>query len=119
MKGRREVLLAGAGAAALGAAAVGYGSWRYLGKHYPPTPYDDLLSELGDREAAKMLGSAFLAINPAFSAPYAAKSLRQRIAQRPLSNVISREIASGHLLEVAHWLIPETLAGLCALAAKV
>jgi hypothetical protein len=114
---RRSMLFAGAGAAALGTGGIAYESWRLLVRRYPPTPYDDLLSLLPDREAARRLGSAFLSEHSNFTPRHAAKALRERIAGQPLLTVLDREIGTGGLTEAGHWLVPQTLAGLCALAA--
>jgi len=100
-------------------AAAGYEGWRWLKKRYPPTPYDDLLSQLPDRAAARELGRAFLSQHNNFTLPHAARALRQRLAREPLPAVLVSEIAAGKLVETGHWLLPETLAGLCALAAKI
>jgi hypothetical protein len=116
---RRVIVLAGAGAGVLAAGAIAYESWRLLARHYPPTPYDDLLSLLPDREAARRLGGAFLSEHTNFTAHYAANALRKHIAGRALPDVLDSEIAAGALTEARHWLVPETLAGLCALAATV
>jgi len=115
---RRNVIGAAAGIAVLAAAAAGYEGWRNLAKHYPPTPYDDLLSLLPDREAAKQVGRAFLAANSGFLPAHAAGALRQHIAGRSLSTVLPDEIARGEIIETGHWLLPQTLVGLCALTAK-
>ena len=115
---RRVVI---AGTAVLGAAVlagVGYEASRLLGKHYPPTPYDDLLALLPEREAAKAVGVAFLAEHPNFTAKTAAAALRARIGKQKLDALIEAEITAGALTEAGHWIIPQTLAGLCALAAK-
>ena len=109
------------GVAVLGAAvlaAAGYEASRLIGKHYPPTPYDDLLGQLSDREQAKQVGRAFLTAHPNFSAAGAASALRRHIGKRPLQTVLEGEIAQGQLTEAGHWVMPQTLAGLCALAAK-
>src|SRR3954468_19742384 len=48
-----------AGATAVGA-AVAAGLYRFTDlfvKHYPPTPYDDVLAALADREQAARLGT--------------------------------------------------------------
>ena len=115
----RRVIIAGAGA--LGAAVlagVGYEASRLFGKHYPPTPYDDLLALLPEREAAKAVGAAFLKDHPDFTANAAAGALRKHIGKQPLDAVLQAEIAAGALTEAGHWVMPQTLAGLCALAAK-
>jgi hypothetical protein len=114
---RRTTLAIGAGG--LVAAVGGYEGWRLLRKRYPPTPYDDLLSQLSDREAARELGRAFLSQHGKFTLPHAASALRARIGTKPLPAVLASEIAAGELIEAGHWLVPETLAGLCALAAKI
>ena len=114
---RRNALAVGTGGLVL--AAAGYEGWRLLRKRYPPTPYDDLLSQLPDREAARELGRAFLSQHRKFTLPHAARALRQRLARESLPAVLGSEIAAGKLVETGHWLLPETLAGLCALAAKI
>jgi len=114
---RRNFLVVGTGAGIAIAGAVGYEGWRYFAKRYPPTPYDDLLSYLSDRDAAKQIGRAFLAANRGFTPANAAAALRKRIGARPISNVLHDELAAGDIVEAAHWLLPQTLVGLCALAA--
>jgi hypothetical protein len=105
--------------AVVAAGAIAYGSWRLVGRHYPPTPYDDLLALLPDRESARRLGAAFLAEHTNFTTVNAAKALRRHISGQPLTTVLENEIAAGRLTQAGHWVIPETLAGLCALAATV
>ena len=56
---RRNVLI-GAGGAVVVAGAVFEGR-HLLRKHYKPTPYDDLLALLDDRDAAARTGKAVLA----------------------------------------------------------
>lgn len=115
---RRSVIAFVGSGLAVAAGALGYEAWRVFGKHYPPTPYDDLLGLLSDRAAAKRLGAAFLKVHSDFTPKDAAAALRRRIAHRPLRSVLEDEIIRAELTEVGHWLIPQTLAGLCALAAK-
>jgi hypothetical protein len=115
---RRSVVNAGLGLAAIAAGMLTYEAVHHLGKHYPPTPYDDLLALLPDREAAKAVGVAFLKDHPDFTAKDAAAALRKHIGKQPLDAVLEAEIAAGALTEAGHWEIPQTLAGLCALAAK-
>jgi hypothetical protein len=115
---RRKVIGATAGVVVLAAAGAGYEVWRGFGKRYPPTPYDDLLSLLPDREGARQVGRAFLATNSGFMPAYAATALRQHIGHRSLMAVLNDEISTGQLAEAGHWLLPQTFVGLCALAAK-
>ena len=117
-RSRRSVLLATAGAGVLAAAALGYEAVRLLGARHPPSPYDDLLSLLPDRDAAAQVGLAYLNEHPRFEATAIAQVLRKEIGSRPLASVLQADIARARLVEVEHWLMPETLALLGALAAK-
>lgn len=106
--------------AALAAAgvAVAAGLYRFtdlLVKHYAPTPYDDLLGRLVDREEAAKLGARM-----AGSFDLAAQSARLRavLGQKDLAAAAKADIAAGHLLEVDGWVVPETVALLSALAAR-
>ncbi|MEO8895161.1 MAG: hypothetical protein ABI450_04710, partial [Rhizomicrobium sp.] len=62
---RRGVL---AGLAAVLAMAGG-AAWKFqlFAKHYPPTPYDDLLSQIVDRDPAIVFGQAARKSLPAAS----------------------------------------------------
>ena len=55
---RRRGVLAGLMAAIV--AAAGGAAWKFhlFAKHYPPTPYDDLLNQITDREPAIVFGQA-------------------------------------------------------------
>jgi len=117
MNRRRFIAFVGSGIA-VAAGALGYETWRVFRKHYPPTPYDDLLDLLSDREAAKRVGAAFILEHTDFMAADAAKALRARIAHRSLATVLGEEVRRGELTEAGHWLMPPTLIGLCAIAAK-
>lgn len=116
-RSRRSVLLATAGAGVLAAAALGYEAVRLIARH-PPSPYDDLLSLLPDRDAAAQVGLAYLSEQPHFDSTTAAHLLRKEIGSRPLTAVLQTDIVQDRLTEVGHWLMPQTLAGLCAIAAK-
>ncbi|HEY5084394.1 MAG TPA: hypothetical protein VII48_07735, partial [Rhizomicrobium sp.] len=73
---RRRGLLGGMVAAAL--VAAGGAAWRFhlFGPHYPPTPYDDLLNQIADREPARVFGGAALKTMPDVNAPGLARLLR-------------------------------------------
>ena len=64
---RRRNFLAASGA--LIVAVAGGAAWKHrtTHKHSEPTPYDDLLNRLDDREAAAKCGVAALAALPAFT----------------------------------------------------
>ena len=117
-RSRRSVLLATAGAGVLAAAALGYEAMRLLAPRHPPSPFDDLLSLLPDRDAAAQVGLAYLSEHPHFDSTTAARLLRKEIGSRPLASVLQADIARARLAEVEHWLVPETLALLSAIAAK-
>jgi hypothetical protein len=113
---KRRTLIGGVVAAG---AAVAAGLYRFTDlfvKHYPPTPYDDLLGQLTDREQAAKLGAKAPLTSDAQSQ---AARLRASLQGRDLPTAANADIAAGRLVEVDGWLVPQTLAELCALAAKV
>ena len=105
-------------AGAAGTVALGYGGWRLFGRHYAPTPYDDLLEQLPDRDLAMPIGRAFLATHANFTTTEAAAALRARLHTRDLAAVSMSEIVRGELSVAGGWMMPATLLGLCALAAR-
>ena len=54
---KRRTVIAGVAAAGAAAAAGLYRFTDIFVKHYPPTPYDDLLVQLVDRQQAARLGA--------------------------------------------------------------
>ena len=110
---RRNVLI-GAGGAAVLAGVVVVGT-RALHK---PTPYDDLLALLEDREADARLGDAVLAEKGEIDAAAVAASLREKLKHGSLADIAAKEAVGGRVLEGKGWVLPETVAMLCALAAK-
>lgn len=113
---RRNVIVAGASAAVLAAAAY---ELRYsLRKRYPPSPYDDLLAHLDNRDADAQIGEAVLAKLEKFDPKAAADGLRNRLAHRSLAQAVADDAAKGRMVEANGWVLPQTLALLCALAAK-
>jgi outer membrane scaffolding protein for murein synthesis (MipA/OmpV family) len=110
----RRALLAGLVATG---AAVAAGTYRFTDifvKRYPATPYDDLLTHLGDREQAARLGAA--ARHPSDAVTLASR-LRASVPG-DLEAAVQADIAAGRLTEVQGWLLPQTLVLLSALAAK-
>lgn len=104
--------------AALAAAGVALRELPFvLRHHYRRTPYDDLLSELGDRDSSVTLGRAAYR-NAMGSAGAIASLLRQRLKQGSLRTLSARELSQGHVLVAGGWIIPESLALICALAAR-
>ena len=113
---RRNVLIAGGGAAAV--AGLGAGARLLLRKRYAPSPYDDLLSLLDDRDADAQIGETVLAEVDDFEPQATADDLRARLAKRPLAAALAEDAAQNRLVEASGWVLPETLGLLCALAAK-
>ena len=110
---RRDVL---AGVVAAGA-AVAAGLYRFTDlfvKHYAPTPYDDVLARLIDREQAIKLGAAM----PGRLEPgMLAARLRAGLAPG-LTAAAEADVAAGRMMEVKGWLLPESVALLAALASR-
>lgn len=115
---RRAIIASGAAVVGIVAGAVALRPDRLFRKRYPPTPYDDLLELLPDRALARQIGQAYLKSHANFTPANGARALRLHIAGRPLDTVLSGEISNGQLVEAARWIMPETVVGLCALAAR-
>ncbi len=112
---RRNVLIGG-GVVAAGGLAVG---GRYLlRKRHAPSPYDDLLALLDDRDADAQIGETVLAELDDFDPKLVADDVRTRVEGRPLAQVVTEDAVEGRVVEAGGWIMPETLALLCALAAK-
>ena len=109
---RRAVI---AGLAALLAAAGG-AAWRFrlFGKHYPPTPYDDLLAQIDDREPAIIFGGMARKSLPAA----AELAVQLRHDGRTLSTRAAAEPGEAQIREVAGWIVPDSVALFAALAAQ-
>lgn len=112
---KRRTLIGGMAAASAALAAGLYRFTDLIVKHYPPTPYDDVLAALVDREEAAKFG-AQVRKTPA----PAALAARLRTTLKPgLAGASAADIAAGRLIEVNGWVVPESVALLSALAAKV
>lgn len=112
---RQALYLGGSAVALLGAGLTGR---KLLRKRFAPTPYDDLLALLKDRDAAAQIGETVLVQVPNLVPVELAHTLRQHIAQRPVADVCAADAAQGRILEAAGWVMPQTLGLVCALAAK-
>ena len=117
---KRRIVIGGVAAAAL--AAAGGAAWklRLFRKHYPPTPYDDLLNQIVDRDAAIQLGQA-----KHLGDDMAAQNLTvqdiARILRQPghvLATRAPQDALAGDVVEIDGWIIPTTLRLYSLLAAK-
>lgn len=110
---KRRTVIASVAAAG---AAVTAGLYRFTDlfvKHYPATPYDDVLSRLSDRDPAARLGRA---VRGAPDAPALAARLRALPAD--LTAAAQADIVANRMAEVDGWLVPESVMLLAALAEK-
>ncbi len=106
-------------AVALGLTAVGVTVPRLFGKHYRKSPYDDLLAQLIDRDAAAKVGKAALQGGGIFPDPAdLARELRGRLERRSLADVTASDLDQSNLVEVRGWVLPQTLVLLSVLAAE-
>jgi hypothetical protein len=98
-------------------AAAGSAAWKFhlFAKRYPPTPYDDLLSQISDREPAIVFGRAAAKSLPGIS--LLAAQLRRD--GRTLAARAAAEPAEARVTEVAGWVVPQSIALYAALAAQV
>lgn len=121
---KRRSIITGAAAAGTAVAAGLYRFTDLFVKHYPPTPYDDLLTLVVDREQAAKLGHTLVADlphggYPGLSSDNIAKELRQRLAGRNLRDVVLADVAAGKTVERNGWVLPLSVALLSTLAYRV
>lgn len=114
----RRPLLAAIGAAVLIAAGGTVYETTGLFRPHASGPYADLLSEIGDRQSAAILGRAVLAQTPRFDAGKVAQDLGRLIDGRPLTAVLTTQAATGAVTELGGWVLPSALLTLSALAAS-
>jgi len=112
---RRNVVIGAGGVAVV--AAAGVGGHYLLHKRYAPSPYDDLLALLDNRDGDAQLGEAVLPTFDDFDAKKVAQDVRGRLAHSTLADVSVADARDGRVLEAKGWVIPQTLGLLCALAA--
>jgi hypothetical protein len=113
---KRRGFIAGVVAAGV---AVTTGLYRFTDlfvKHYAPTPYDDVLAALVDREQAARFG---LFVPATMDAKNLAGKLRAIFKSGGLTTAAKADAAAGRLMEVGGWIVPESVALLSALAAKI
>lgn len=110
---RRRNVLAGL----VVAAAAGGAAWKFrlFRKRYPPTPYDDLLDQIADREPAILFGRTARKSLP--GAARLAAALRRD--GRTLAARAAAEPDEAEIAEVAGWLVPQSVALYAALAAQI
>jgi hypothetical protein len=96
--------------------AAGGAAWKFrlFAKHYPPTPYDDLLGQIIDREPAIVFGQVARKSLP--GAPQLAEQLRRD--SRTLPERAAQEPGEAQITEVAGWVVPQSVALFAALAAQ-
>lgn len=111
---RRQSIYGGIAAVA----GLGLGGRYLLRKRYAPSPYDDLIALVDDRDAAAQIGETVLAEVEEFEPVTMADTLRARIHGRPLAQVLAEDVSEARLVEANGWVLPETLGLICALAAK-
>ena len=114
---KRRTAIGGAAAALL--LAAGGAAWKLhiFGKHYPPTPYDDLLGQIVDREAAARLGRIVIRERPGLT-PQSVAGLLRRTGLNFAAQA-RRDAGQGHLMEAAGWVLPESVGNYAALAASI
>lgn len=110
---KRRTLVTGVIAAGATLTAGLYRFTDLFVKHYPPTPYDDVLSRISDRDPAARFGRA---VRAAPDAPALAARLRTLPAD--VTTAAQADIAANRLAEVDGWLVPESVMLLAALAAQ-
>jgi hypothetical protein len=110
---KRRSVLAGLAVAVAGLATGAAWQLRFFGKHYPRTPYDDLLNQIVDREPAAAFGVAAAKSQP--DAPAIAADLRRDGRTFPAR--AAAEPVTGQILEVEGWVVPQSVARYASLAA--
>jgi len=115
---RRPVLAGLLGALGASAAVWALLEGRPLMRRYAPTPYDDLLGQLGERESAIRLGAAVLAGGRGFQARRAAEQLRAGHSGFSLARAAAADVVQGRLETVDGWLLPRTVELLAGIAAQ-
>ncbi len=115
----RRRLITGSGAViGLGSAAAltfGFGLWH---GPWASSPYGDLLNQLPLEAGAVTLGRAVRQALPALNDSLAAASLRRRLIGTSLRKLARTDAEHRQVVEVSGWILPLSVAELCALAAS-
>ena len=107
-----------AGVAAIVAAGVAVRELPHVLRHrYRRSAYDDLLLKLADRDSGVIVGRAANRDMPGSSSAIAAL-LRQRLRTGSLQSVATYELSQDRMLVAGGWVVPESLALICVLAAR-
>jgi len=114
---RRPLLAAIAGAIGLGVVgAAVYELPHLFRRRYPPTPYDDLINLLPDRENARVLGAHVSKSVFVSSVGADIRGFRRHYGQKTLPDIVQLDLEEGRVVSVAGWVLPTGLAILCDFA---
>lgn len=116
---RRSVIVGAlTGAIAIVTGLALYEAPRFFAPRYAPTPFDDLLALLPDRDSAIRIGSVARAGQKSWNANETASRLRSRLRSKTLATALADDLRTNGTVEVGGWILPETLAQLCTLTTK-
>jgi hypothetical protein len=113
---RRGVTIGGIAVA--GAAIVAGAAYELpkLFKHRAHGEYADLVNRLDDPDQAAMLGRQ-VPDTADGTIREAAAGIRARLAHHTLPEMLAEDAAQGQVSDVGGWVLPQTLAQICAMAA--
>lgn len=115
---RRRLISGGGALIGLGSAAAltfGFGLWH---GPWASSPYDDLLNQLPLEAGAVTLGRAVRQALPALNDRKVAAQLRHRLMGASLRKLARADAQHRQVVEVSGWILPLSVAELCALAAS-
>ncbi|HWA90589.1 MAG TPA: hypothetical protein VG889_11165 [Rhizomicrobium sp.] len=113
---RRSVTIGGIAAAGVAVVAGAAYELPKLFKHRAHGEYADLVNRLDDPDQAALLGKQ-VADAADGALREAASDIRTRLAHTSLPDLLAEDAASGRVNEIDGWVLPESLAQLCAMAA--
>ncbi len=116
---RRAALIGSALAGVAALVGLGFEGSKLL-RHHAAGEYADLVNRLDEPERAAVIGAAILAESPPSPTKLKeqAAALRGQLLKRALASVIAADVADGRLAEARGWVLPQSLALLCVLAAR-